>query len=368
MMTHFFLLLSLIFSCSVVHAKSFRQVYFGLLGGNLVQFYESQQIQLAEGQSLFSENSNLSIERGGDFHPNVQWLDQALIQSYAYSTFEIDQHGGSLAIRHNLHENAYGKHDGLLGVAGLYNNTADLWFWQVQAGYRVQGPVTWQAMVSVPIHQHQYYQSSLSQDLYDIAQGARGNALSASQQQQVVQRILNQSVTDSTQIANIYQAILSLQQQATTSKTLNYGPLFSTYSNKTASLYQQSLDAANRAGNYDYISQYGVHFITSKPGAYASQRVWLTPFAGLSIEEKQTLVSLGAECQDRSGYIKTLTPLLQIVAQDQSLDLNAALSFRIYLERHKKRQTHYDPMARHALQGQVNFTQDSFQATNLNAT
>lgn len=365
---HRIILTSLMFISSLAHAKSFRQVYFGLLGGDLIQFYESQQIQLAEGQSLFSDHTNLSLERGGDFHLNHAWLKHTYCQSYAYSTFEIDQHGGSLAIRQRLHNDGQKKHEGMLGVASLYNSSARLWFWQAQMGYRTQGPITWQAMVTVPIQHHQSYASSLSQDLYQIAQGTRGNNLTTAQQQQVVQRILNQPVTDSSQVSTIYQAILALQQQATTNKTLNYSPIFSTYSNKTASLYQQSLDAANRAGNYDYIAQYGIHLIASKPGAYSTATLWLTPFAGLSIEEKQTLLSIGAECQDRSGYIKTVTPLLQIIAQDQNLNCNAAVSLRIYLERHKQYQLRYDPMARHALQGQVNFTQSSFQATNLNET
>ena len=345
-------------------SNSWSNLYLGLTLGDLTKNYESQQIQLAEHNTLFSESYNLSIDRGFIYSPQSTWLKKYRIRLDSYSTLETYQHGSVIDIEKISHHlNMYPS----IGVSGLINTDEHFGFVQTNIGAHKQlGSSQLSIMLNIPIKKQHYYDSSLSQRLYSIADSSRGNNLSNNQKKQVVQAILNQAVTDDTQINTIYNAILDVQSNTMTNRDANYQPVFSQYSDKTASLYDSDLTAANKAGDYDFIAQYGIH------AKVARNHIWLTntfttaAYTALSLYEKQTIVKAGIDAIDLTGMYKTATPQIQFVYQESQWKVRGALSIRWYLDKPKTKQINF-PHEFSVAQQHVNYTTRSFKATNLNA-
>ena len=353
----------LFFLTSTGYANSWSNMYLGTSVGNLSRNYESQQILLAQGSSLLSDTYNLSIDRGFVYQPQESWLKHFRFRVDGYSTIEIGQHGSNLTIEK---AEIAPNQSVILGLGGLYNTEEKFGFIQANLGTtRKSGNTQISLLVNMPTQKNHLFDSNLSQNLYTIANGARGADLSSNQKKQVAQTILNQAVTDSTEIDNIYNAVLAVQANAKENSDADYQPVFSTYSDKTASLYHNDLVAANKAGQYDLIAQYGVHIKVAQNHLWQSKTLNSAIFATASRYQEQTMFETGFDIIDLTGSRKSITPMIQTVLQNKQWRLRGAISIRWYLD--KAVQQVVFPHEFNTSKQQINMTAKRFQPTNLNA-
>ena len=176
----------------------FSYLFLGISAGDISRNYESQQLQLAQNASLSSEQYNLSIDRGMVITPKHPWFPQLKMQLDSYSTLETKQHGTSLTFM--PYTNPKIQTTRTIGLSGLYNQVDDFTFLQTNLGLqRPFGRYRLYGMLNLPLKRTHAFQSNLSRNIYTIASGNQGTNLSATQQKNVVEAILNQSVPDPNQ-------------------------------------------------------------------------------------------------------------------------------------------------------------------------
>lgn len=340
-----------------------RPFYIDLSLGNLVQTHESTQIRLAESSDVFSEDLRYDLSRGAEFYPFKKWAPALHLDLNASSNFEIKQHENSVALANFLPERF--TLQPLIGLSSLYHGKESFIFVQSNLGLFKTNPNTIAGLqLNIPVKRHGSYQSTLNNSLYAIAAGQPSHTFSDAQKKEITNTLLNQHLTDPSTIANAFDAIIALQSNAKTNQTINYKPIFEQYSTKTADLYHPDLVAANKSGVYDYIAQYGAHLIFLKPHAYKNSVLTASYLGQLSFYEKQTLLTFSTGIMDLTGHKKSILTLAQIVYQENQLQINGSLSIQIYFG---KPESSTNLLCQRQLTSAsfVNFTQHTFQATNL---
>lgn len=341
----------------------FSHFSLGLSAGDITRNYESQQLQLAQNATLSSKQYNLSIDRSMIVSPKHPWFPQLKIQLDSYSTLETKQHGTSLTFVPHANPKIQTTHT--LGLSGLYNQIDDFAFLQTNLGVqRPFGRYRLYGMLNLPLKRTYSFQSHLSRGIYTIAAGNQGTHLNASQQKKVVETILNQSVPDPNQVTTIYNAITTLQSTTQPNRTNNYSSIFRQYSDKIPSLYYDDLVAANKAGIYDYIAQYGLHVKIVHNAIVQTPILSTTPFLSLSLYQRQSIANIGLDITDLTGSLKTISPRIQLHHQDDRFRLRGSLSMRWFFGQVSKK-NFISPHELSADTSHINYVTNTFSATNI---
>ena len=345
-----------------IYGAIFESFYLGLSSGDLINAYESLQIQLAENAALLSDTYNFSFDRGFTLYP-FKHSPHTRIQVDSHSHFEIKQHASAITLS-DIAPKHY-KFQPSIGLSILYNSDQPFYFLQNNLALSTKkGPFHFSTMINIPIKRTHTYESTLSKNLYQIAGGQKGAALSAAQKKDITNTLLNQHLTNTTTISNAYDEIIALQSNTTTNDTVNYTSVFSSYNMQSPDLYYDDLVSANKSGTYDYIAQYGLHFSLLNEHIYQNSIINAACSSQLSFYEKQTILNLSAEISDLTGRSKSILPQAQIVYQDNRFRLNGSLSLYFYFGKQKQKQ-HLPTQQIQSSPYFVNYTTDLFTATNF---
>ena len=345
-----------------VYGSLFESFTLGLSLGDMINAYESLQIQLAENAALLSDSYSFSLDRGFIFYP-FKHSPHTRLQVDSHSHFEIKQHDSVITL-YDIVPKHY-QFQPSIGLSVLYNSHQHFYFLQNNLAFSTKkGPLHFFTMINIPIKRTQSFESTLSKNLYQIAGGQKGVALSDAQKKRITNTLLNQHLTNTTTISNAYNDIISLQANAKTNDTVNYSSVFSTYSMQSPDLYYDDLVSANKAGTYDYIAQYGLHLTLLNESVYQNSILNASCASQLSFYEKQTLLNFSAEILDLTGRSKSILPQAQIVYENKRLRLNGSLSLYFYFGKQNQKQ-HLMSQQIQSSPSFVNYTTDSFTATNF---
>ena len=88
-----------------IYASSFGSLYLGLSSGDLINAYESLQIQLSENAALLSDTYNFSFDRGFTLCP-FKHSPHTHLQVDSHSHFEIKQHASAITLSDIMPKNS----------------------------------------------------------------------------------------------------------------------------------------------------------------------------------------------------------------------------------------------------------------------